>query len=159
MRWLLTSMPRREITVSWEESFYNIKLVFVTLVPRQELTALSSAKFPHLEKWALRLAFELPPATPHRARKTPAVLRIVTRMTPAGTIGERQSRIMAISLNTSAASRYVLHSGSRAVPTRCANKMVATRPDESCRMCRRRADVGDALALPTPTPGDSQYDG
>lgn len=152
-------MPRREITVSWEESFYNIKLVFVTLVPRQELTALSSAKFPHLEKWALRLAFELPPATPHRARKTPAVLRIVTRMTPAGTIGERQSRIMAISLNTSAASRYVLHSGSRAVPTRCANKMVATRPDESCRMCRRRADVGDALALPTPTPGDSQYYG
>jgi hypothetical protein len=24
-------------------------------------------------------------------------------------------------------------------------------------MCRRRADVGDALALPTPTPEDSEF--
>lgn len=31
--------------------------------------------------------------------------------------------------------------------------MVAMRPDVSWRMCRRRADVGEASALPTPTPG------
>lgn len=28
------------------------------------------------------------------------------------------------------------------------------RPDESWRMCRRRAEVGEAFALPTPTPDD-----
>jgi hypothetical protein len=27
------------------------------------------------------------------------------------------------------------------------------RPDVSCSMCRRRAEVGEAVALPTPTPG------
>ena len=59
---------------------------------------------------------------------------------------------MATSLKTSAASRYVLHSGSRAVPTRWAKQIVAMRPDISCRMCRSSADVGEALALPTPTP-------
>jgi hypothetical protein len=68
-------------------------------------TALSSAKFPHLAKCALRLALELPPATPHNARNTPAALRIDTRITPAGTMGDRQSRIMAKSLKTSAARR------------------------------------------------------
>jgi hypothetical protein len=68
-------------------------------------TALSSARFPHLAKWALKLAFELPPATPQRALRTPAVLRTITRGGPAGTPGERQSRIMAMSLKTSAASR------------------------------------------------------
>jgi hypothetical protein len=30
--------------------------------------------------------------------------------------------------------------------------MVATRPDESWRMCRRSAEDGEALASPTPTP-------
>lgn len=80
------------------------------------------------------------------------MLRTITRGAPAGTPGERQSRIMATSLKTSAASRYVLHSGSRAVPTRWAKQIVAMRPDISCRMCRSSADVGEALALPTPTP-------
>jgi hypothetical protein len=59
---------------------------------------------------------------------------------------------MATSLNTSAARRYILHSGSRAVPTRWAKRIVAIRPEESCRICRRRAEVGEAFALPTPTP-------
>jgi hypothetical protein len=30
--------------------------------------------------------------------------------------------------------------------------MVARRPEVSWRMCRRRAEVGEALGLPTPTP-------
>lgn len=118
----------------------------------ESLTALTSARFPQREKCALRLALELPPATPHRARRTPAVLRTVTRGAPAGIIGERQSRIIARSLKTSAASRYILHSGSRAVPTRCAKRIVAIRPEESWRICSSRAAVGEASALPTPTP-------
>ena len=73
-------------------------------------------------------------------------------MNPAGTIGEKQSSNIARSLKISAAKRYILHSGSRAVPTRWAKRIVAIRPDVSCKMCRRRAEVGEALALPTPTP-------
>lgn len=38
------------------------------------------------------------------------------------------------------------------MPTRWAKQIVAMRPDISCRMCRSRAEVGEALALPTPTP-------
>jgi hypothetical protein len=146
------------MTVSWDESFYatvntaqiNLNQQFSWQIHAH--TAFSSAKFPHRAKWALKLAFELPPATPHSARSTPAVLRTVTRTIPAGTIGERQSMIMAISLKTSAASLYVLHSGSRAVPTRWAKRIVAILPDMSCKMWSKRAEVGDASALPTPTP-------
>lgn len=116
------------------------------------LTALTSARFPHLAKCALKLAFELPPATPQRALSTPAALRTATLRNPASASGDKQSNNMATSLNTSAASRYVLHSGSMAVPTLCAKMIVASRPVVSWRLRRRRADVGEALALPTPTP-------
>ncbi len=106
-------MPTSEITVSCDESFYqeisnhthNKPTASITLEQKPTHTALSSAKFPHFAKWALKLAFELPPATPHKARSTPAVLSTDTRITPVATIGDRQSRIMARSLNTSAASR------------------------------------------------------
>jgi len=57
-----------------------------------------------------------------------------------------------MSLNTSARRRYILHSGSSAVPSLWANKIVAIRPVESWRMESRIAAVGEALALPTPTP-------
>lgn len=117
-----------------------------------KLTALTSPKSPHRAKCALRLAFELAPATPHSALITPAVLRTPTLPAFVPTSGDKQSRMMAASLNTSAASRYVLHSGSMAVPMRCAKRTVAIRPEESCRICRRRAEVGEAVASPTPTP-------
>ena len=77
------------------------------------LTALSSPRFPHLAKCALKLALELPAATPHRALKTLEKLKSSTRIA-FGSAGERQSSIMAASLNTSAARRYILHSGSSA---------------------------------------------
>jgi hypothetical protein len=35
---------------------------------------------------------------------------------------------------------------------RWAKQIVAMRPDISCRICRSSAEVGEALALPTPTP-------
>lgn len=79
-------------------------------------TALSSPKFPHLAKCALKLALELPAATPQRARKMLEKLRTSTLM-GFGNAGERQSSIMAVSLKKSAASRYILHSGSRLVPS------------------------------------------
>ena len=115
------------------------------------LTAFTSPKFPHLAKCALRLAFALPAATPQRALKTLEVLSSNTRG-HFGSAGERQSSIMAASLKTSAASLYILHSGSRDVPSLWAKRMVARRPVDSCRMERRRAVVGVARALPTPTP-------
>ncbi len=69
-----------------------------------------------------------------------------------GKAGERQSIIMAVSLNTSAVSRYILHSGSSAVPSRWANSIVAILPIDSWRTVRSKAAVGEALASPTPTP-------
>lgn len=59
---------------------------------------------------------------------------------------------MAVSLKMSAASLYILHSGSRDVPNLCAKRMVAIRPIDSCTIDSRRAAVGDADASPTPTP-------
>lgn len=52
-----------------------------------------------------------------------------------------------------------MHSGSRVVPTRWAKRIVAIRPDVSCKMCRSKADVGEASALPTPTPRNCQCSG
>lgn len=80
------------------------------------LTAFNSPKLPHLAKWALKLALELPAATPHKALKT---LEKLSRMTLSalGSAGDRQSKIIAVSLKTSAASLYILHSGSREVPS------------------------------------------
>ena len=114
-------------------------------------TAFSSPKLPHLAKCALRLAFELPAATPHNARKTLEKLNKMTRGT-FGSAGDKQSRIMAQSLKTSAASLYILHSGSRDVPSLWAKRMVAILPMLSCRTDSRSAAVGDADASPTPTP-------
>ena len=115
-------------------------------------TAFNSPKFPHLAKCALRLALELPAATPHSARKT---LEKLSKMTRGifGSAGDRQSRIMAQSLKTSAASLYILHSGSREVPSLWAKRMVAIRPILSCRTDSKSAAVGEADASPTPTPG------
>jgi hypothetical protein len=94
---------------------------------------------------------ELPAATPHKARRTLEKLRITT-LTTFGKAGDRQSRIMAASLKISAASRYILHSGSNDVPSLWANKIVATRPALSWRTVRRIAAVVDAEASPTPMP-------
>ena len=59
---------------------------------------------------------------------------------------------MDVSLKMSARSRYILHSGSREVPRRCANAIVARRPRDSWRMERSSAEVGDAVESPTPMP-------
>jgi hypothetical protein len=115
-------------------------------------TAFSSPKLPHLAKWALRLALELPAATPHSARSALERLSTMT-LIGFGNAGERQSSIMALSLSISAASLNILHSGSSAVPSLCAKRMVAIRPVDSCRIERSRAAVGEAVASPTPTPG------
>jgi hypothetical protein len=69
-----------------------------------------------------------------------------------GNAGDRQSSTMAVSLKTSAASRYILHSGSSAVPRRCAKRIVAMRPIDSWSTDRSNAAVGEALESPTPTP-------
>ena len=116
-----------------------------------EHTAFSSPRLPHLAKCALKLAFELPAATPHNALSTLEKLKSIT-LGSFGSVGERQSRIIAVSLKTSAANRYILHSGSRDVPSLCAKRIVAIRPMLSCRTFRSRAAVGDADASPTPTP-------
>lgn len=42
--------------------------------------------------------------------------------------GDRQSSTIAVSLKMSAAKRYILHSGSRAVPSLWANRIVAILP-------------------------------
>jgi len=116
-----------------------------------EPTAFNSPRFPHLAKWALKLAFELPAATPHNARRILEKLKITT-LIGLGKAGERQSRIIAVSLKMSAAKRYILHSGSREVPSLWANNIVAMRPADSWRTERSRAAVGEADASPTPTP-------
>lgn len=94
-----------------------------------KLTALTSPKFPALAKCALRLALELPAQTPHSARKQLPTLQIATRI-GLGKMGDRTSSTMDESLKMSAANRYILHSGSSAVPSRCANMMVEMRPAE-----------------------------
>ena len=63
---------------------------------------------------------------------------------------------MAQSFITSADRRYILHSGSRAVPSRCAKNIVASRPVESWRTERRSAAVGVAVESPTPTPEEGK---
>jgi hypothetical protein len=83
----------------------------------QDFTALTSPKFPPLAKCALKLAFALPAATPHNALNMLATLKTTT-LTPLGNSGDKQSKMMAASLNTSAANRYILHSGSNAEPNR-----------------------------------------
>ena len=115
------------------------------------LTAFNSPKLSPSAKCALRLAFELPAATPHRALRMLEKPRRST-LGVLGKAGERQSSIIAESLNTSAARRYILHSGSNAVPSLWANRIVAMRPMESCTMESNKAAVGDADASPTPTP-------
>ena len=116
------------------------------------LTALTSPKFPFRAKCALKLALALPAHTPHSARSTLEQLSTATR-SGFGNAGDRQSITMAVSLKMSAARRYILHSGSRAVPSRCAKRMVPMRPVDSCSTVRSRAVVGEAVESPTPTPG------
>lgn len=82
-----------------------------------KLTAFSSPRFARRAKCALRLAFALFAVTPHSARSTLDRLRINT-LAAFGIAGERQSKIIAVSLKMSAARRYILHSGSREVPSR-----------------------------------------
>jgi len=69
-------------------------------------------------------------------------LREVERHT--GSAGDRQSKIIAASLNMSAAKRYILHSGSSAVPSLWAKRIVAIRPILSCNTDSNNAAVGDA---------------
>jgi hypothetical protein len=114
-------------------------------------TAFSSPRFPCVAKWALNEALELPAATPHRERSTLDRLNNATLDT-FGKAGDRQSKIIAASLNTSADSLYILHSGSRDVPSLCANRIVAIRPMLSWRTERRSAAVGEAWESPTPIP-------
>jgi len=114
-------------------------------------TAFSSPRFPCVAKWALNEALELPAATPHRERSTLDRLNNTT-LDAFGKAGDRQSNIIAASLNTSAASLYILHSGSRDVPSLWANRIVAIRPILSWRTERRSAAVGEAWESPTPIP-------
>ena len=51
----------------------------------------------------------------------------------------------------STSKRYILHSGSRDVPNRQANRIVAMRPADSWIMERIKAAVGEAEESPTPT--------
>lgn len=120
-------------------------------VTARSLTAFSSPRLPHFAKCALKLALDDPAATPHKALSTLELLNSRT-LGPWGKAGERQSKSIAASLKTSAAKRYILHSGSRAVPSRSAKRMVAIRPVDSWRMERRSAVVGLAEASPTPKP-------
>ena len=122
-----------------------------TKAVQPSLTALSSPKFPHLAKCALRLALELPAATPHKALSTLEKLNRST-LGAFGRAGLRQSSTIAVSLKTSAASLYILHSGSSEVPSLCAKRIVAILPMLSCNTDKSRAAVGEADASPTPTP-------
>lgn len=116
-----------------------------------KLTAFNSPRFPRFAKCADKLALALPAHTPQRDLNTLEKDNINTRAA-FGNAGDRQSRIMAVSLKTSAARRYILHSGSRDVPSLCANRIVAIRPMDSCRTESNNAAVGEAEASPTPTP-------
>jgi hypothetical protein len=120
-------------------------------VSRKGLTALTSPRFPLRAKCALRLALALPAQTPQSALSTLEKLSTTTR-SGFGNAGLRQSMTMAVSLKISAARRYILHSGSRAVPSRCAKRMVPRRPVDSWRTESSSAVVGDAVESPTPTP-------
>lgn len=63
-----------------------------------------------------------------------------------------QSKIIAASLKISAIRRYFLHSGSRALPSRWAKRIVAIRPADSWRTFRITAPVAEAVESPTPRP-------
>lgn len=82
------------------------------------LTAFTSPKLPLplRAKWPDRLALVAPAHTPHSARNALDPASTAT-LIEAGNAGDRQSRTMAVSLKTSAARRYILHSGSSAVPS------------------------------------------
>jgi hypothetical protein len=116
-----------------------------------QLTAFNSPRFPFLAKCALRLALALPAHTPHSERSTLEKPRTRTR-NGFGNAGDKQSSTMAVSLKTSAAKRYILHSGSSAVPSLWAKRIVAIRPIDSCSTERSSAEVGEAVESPTPTP-------
>lgn len=124
-----------------------------------KLTALTSPKFPAVAKCALKLAFELPAQTPHSDLRQLAKLKTATR-SGLGNPGLKQSRIMPESFKISAVRRYILHSGSSAVPKRSAKAIVAMRPTDSWRTERSSAAVGVAFESPTPTPlGESEKGG
>jgi hypothetical protein len=86
---------------------------------------------------------ELPAATPHSERRTLERLSKTT-LADLGKAGDKQSSIIAPSLKMSAASRYILHSGSSDVPSLCAKRIVAILPMLSCSTERRSAAVGEA---------------
>jgi hypothetical protein len=102
--------------------FLGSSLSFEILIPSNPhialngLTAFNSPKFPCVAKWALSEALELPAATPQSERSTLETLNNAT-LEALGRAGERQSRSIAASLKISAAKRYILHSGSRDVPS------------------------------------------
>jgi hypothetical protein len=155
------SVPRRDTTVSCEESFCwlleHVDMKLDSRCPANTATddypptAFNSPRFPHRAKCLLKLALLLPAATPHMARRIPAP-HIAPIRNPPGSAGLRQSKIMAQSLKTSADSLYILHSGSSDVPRRYAKKIVARRPVVSLRMVSSSAAVGVVDASPTPTP-------
>jgi hypothetical protein len=58
----------------------------------------------------------------------------------------------AVSLKTSAKSRYRLHSATSEFPSLCAKRIVASRPMLSWMTVNKSAAVGEAVASPTPTP-------
>lgn len=84
-------------------------------------------------------------------------MEYITTLIVGENIGERQSTTIAVSLKISAESRYILHSGSRAVPRRWANRIVAKRPKVDWSMDRKIALVEEAFASPTPMPKYSEY--
>src|SRR5947209_8896434 len=98
-----------------------------------------------LAKCELRMAFELPPATPHMVRKTLEAQKNGTRNV-FGSTGLQQSRIMAISLKMSAASLYILHSASILLLRQCAKRIVAILPTDSCSTLRSMAAVAEAFS-------------
>jgi len=108
-------MPTSEIALPWLASFYSSNGSALELAdtyvskamcapPGSPLTAFNSPRLPDLAKWAVSVAFELPAATPQRARMMLAVLSTMMR-SGFGNAGDRQSAIMAASLNMSAARR------------------------------------------------------
>ena len=141
LRLLLTTIPHA----------LSLQRTRITTQPKLKLTALTSPKFPIRAKCCDKLALALPAHTPHKLLNTALTLSTAT-LSGFANAGDRQSSTIAVSLKISASRRYILHSGSNAVPSRCAKSIVASRPVESCSIVRRRACVGEAVGLPTPTP-------
>src|SRR5271170_2306713 len=102
-------------------------------------------------KCELRMAFELPPATPQMALDMLETQRKGI-LTTFGREGLRQSKMKAKSLKTSAASRYILHSASMRLEAQWAKEMVASLPMDSCRTLSSMAAVAVAFSSPTPIP-------